>query len=241
MEQVRVFIGYDFAEAVAYHTLCHSIITRSSLPVSITPIMLSQLKGVLTRERDPLQSNDFAFSRWLVPYLCGYEGWAIFMDCDMLVQDDIAKLWALRNPNYAVQVVKHTHTPATDKKYLGTIQTSYEKKNWSSVMLMNCSECTALTPEYVNTAHGLDLHQFKWLEGANRIGGLPVRWNYLVDYCAPRGDNLISNLHYTEGGPYFDAYRDCSYADNWWREYKEMRHCKEYNRKLFGEAARKVS
>ena len=32
-------------------------------------------------------------------------------------------------------------------------------------MLMNCRKCTTLTPDYVNKASGLELHQFKWLEG----------------------------------------------------------------------------
>src|SRR5216684_7212308 len=196
---IRVFVGYDQREAAAFSVLSHSIHSRSSAPVSITPVMLSQLRGVYRRERNPLQSTDFSFSRFLTPYLCGYEGWAIFTDCDMLVLDDIAKLWALRDERYAVQVVKHVHVPKEETKFLGEKQTKYEKKNWSSVMLMNCAKCKALTPEFVNRASGLELHQFKWLESDNLIGSLPAKWNHLVGYDAPRAD--ASLVHFTIGGP----------------------------------------
>ena len=220
MEPIRIFIGYDTREAVAFSVLAHSIHRRASAPVSIAPVMLDQLKGVFKRDVNPLQSTQFSFSRFLVPYLCGYQGWAVFMDCDMLVLDDIARLWALRDERYAVQVVKHVHVPKEDVKFLGAVQTRYEKKNWSSVMLMNCARCRALTPEYVNSASGLQLHQFKWLEGDQLIGEIPARWNHLVGYDAPRAD--ASLVHYTIGGPYFDEYRDCEYAREWREERDDM-------------------
>jgi hypothetical protein len=105
-------------------------------------------------------------------------------------------------------------------KFLGAVQTKYEKKNWSSVMLMNCAKCTALTPEYVNTATGLQLHQFKWLDDDSLIGELPSRWNHLVGYDAPRND--ASLVHYTIGGPYFEEYAQCEYAREWWHERELM-------------------
>ena len=220
MTPVRVFIGYDTREAAAFSVLGHSIHARASCPVSITPVRLSELAGVFAREVNPLQSTQFSFSRFLTPYLCGFEGWAIFMDCDMLVLDDIARLWALRDERYAVQVVKHVHVPKEETKFLGAVQTKYEKKNWSSVMLMNCSRCTVLTPDYVNRASGLELHQFKWLEGDHLIGALPPAWNHLVGYDAPRRD--ASLVHFTIGGPYFQEYRDCEYAAEWFAERDAM-------------------
>ena len=220
MNAIRVFIGYDSREAVAFDVLAHSIQARASAPVSITPVKLEQLEAVFRRERNPLQSTEFSFSRFLVPYLCGYEGWAVFMDCDMLVRADIARLWALRDERFAVQVVKHVHVPKEDVKFLGAVQTKYEKKNWSSVMLMNCARCTALTPEFVNTATGLQLHQFKWLEGDQLIGDIPHEWNHLVGFDAPRPD--ASLVHFTIGGPYFDEYRDCEYSGEWFAERESM-------------------
>ncbi len=217
---IRVFIGFDHREEVAFGVLSHSIHARASEPVAIAPVMLDQLAGVYRRERNPLQSTDFSFSRFLTPYLCGYQGWAIFMDCDMLVLDDIAKLWRLRDERHAVQVVKHVHVPKEEVKFLGAVQTKYEKKNWSSVMLMNCARCTALTPDYVNRASGLELHQFKWLEGDHLIGDIPRGWNHLVGYDPPRRD--ASLVHYTIGGPYFEAYRDCEYAAEWFAERDAM-------------------
>ena len=217
---IRVFIGYDEREAAAFSVLSYSIHKRASEPVAVAPVKLEELRGVFHRERNALQSTDFSFSRFLTPWLCGYEGWAVFMDCDMLVLDDIANLWKLRDDRYAVQVVKHQHVPKEEVKFLGATQSKYDKKNWSSVMLMNCARCRALTPEYVNTASGLELHQFKWLEGDHLIGELPRQWNHLVGYDAPRPD--ASLVHYTIGGPYFTEYRDCEYAREWFAERDAM-------------------
>jgi hypothetical protein len=225
MATIRVFIGYDGREAAAFNVLSHSIHARSSRPVSITPVMLSELEGVFKRERNPLQSTEFSFSRFLVPYLCDYQGWAIFMDCDMLARDDIARLWELRDERYAAQVVQHVHVPKEETKFLGAVQTKYEKKNWTSVMLLNCAKCAALTPEFVNRASGLELHQFKWLEGDHLIGALPSAWNHLVGYDAPRRD--ASLVHYTSGGPYFPEYANCEYAREWFDEQKAMLHVDE--------------
>jgi hypothetical protein len=217
---IRIFIGYDSREAVAFSVLAHSIHRRASQPVAIAPVMLSQLKGIFRRERNPLQSTDFSFARFLTPWMCDYQGWAIFMDCDQLVLEDIASLWALRDDRYAVQVVKHNHVPKEEVKFLGEKQSKYQKKNWSSVMLMNCAKCRALTPEYMNTASGLELHQFKWLESESLIGEIPSRWNHLVGYDAPRPDAAL--VHYTIGGPYFPEYKDCEYSDEWRKERDEM-------------------
>jgi lipopolysaccharide biosynthesis glycosyltransferase len=225
MTSIRVFIGYDPAESIAYHTFVHSIMSRSSVPVSFTPIIAKQLPEI-TRPRDAMQSNEFAFTRWLVPYLCGYEGWAIFADCDMLMLEDINELYELRDESKAVQVVKHNHVPKNELKYLDTVQTKYPRKNWSSVMLINCSKCTQLTPEYVNTAGGLDLHQFKWLEDIE-IGEIPKEWNYLVDYYEAQNAVNIKNLHYTEGGPYFKDYIDCDFSEEWQEEFIDMTFCKQ--------------
>lgn len=219
---IRAFIGYDHREAVAFHVLSHSIHARASQPVEIVPLMLSQLKDIFHRENHPLQSTDFSFSRFLVPYLSEYKGWSLFCDCDMLMLDDISKLWSLRDDSFAVQVVKHDHKPSEQKKFLDQPQSKYEKKNWSSVMLFNNEKCAALTPEYVNNATGLELHQYKWLADDSLIGELPPRWNHLVDYDPTVPADQVSLLHYTEGGPYFAEYANCSYAEEWFNECKAV-------------------
>lgn len=217
---IRVFIGFDAREAVAFSVLSYSIHARASLPVSIAPLMLSQLRDTCWRERHPLQSTDFSFSRFLTPYCCDFSGWSIFMDCDMLARDDLAKLWALRDERYAVQVVQHAHVPRESTKFLNQPQTKYEKKNWSSVMLFNNARCKALTPEYVNRASGLELHQFKWLGDDALLGALPPRWNHLVGY--DEKDPAAALVHYTTGGPYFPQYRTCPFADEWFAERDRM-------------------
>lgn len=220
---IRVFIGYDSHLPVLYNVLQHSIQVRSSQPVSIAPIMLSQLGGVYKRERHPLASTEFSFSRFLVPYLSNYEGWSLFIDNDMLMLDDIAKLWALRDERYAVMCTKHEHTPGEEIKFLNTVQTKYEKKNWSSCVLFNNARCKALTPNYVNTASGLELHQFKWLGDDSQIGDIPLDWNYLVGCHSPV--NHVSMVHYTLGGPYFNEYKDCEFSSEWFKEREDMLNC----------------
>lgn len=226
---IRVAIGFDPRETVAYHVLCHSIIERASRPVALMPICLSQLKSIFDRPRDPLQSTDFSFSRFLAPYLSGYTGWTLFMDCDMLVRDDIAKLWDLCDDRYAVQVVKHNHVPLEERKFLGATQTKYARKNWSSVMLFNNARCRALTPEYVGSASGLALHQFQWLDGEKDIGAIPGRWNHLVGFDPANPDAAI--VHYTKGGPYFSEYVDCEFAREWFEERDRMLFADSYKGK----------
>jgi lipopolysaccharide biosynthesis glycosyltransferase len=210
---IRIFIGFDERETVAWHVLTHSILERSSEPVCFVPLALSNLGKLMWREKNPLQSTDFSFSRFLTPFLSAYEGWSLFMDCDMLVLDDISKLWALRDDRFAVMCIKHDHQPAEKVKFLGAPQTPYAKKNWSSVMLFNNARCRALTPEYVNTASGLELHQFKWLENDSLIGDLPEKWNHLVGYTSPNTN--AANVHFTLGGPYFNEYADCEFSKEW--------------------------
>jgi len=216
---INVFIGYDNKERVAYNVLSHSIIQNSTKPVAITPIALNNIKDDFVRERNNLSSTEFSFSRFIIPHLMNYRGWALFMDCDMLMFEDIAELWRLRDDKYAVQVCKHDYTPKSETKFLGHTQTAYPKKNWSSFMLMNCAKCSALTPDYVNSATGLELHQFKWLESDDLIGSLPLEWNWLVGEYEYKDD--VKNVHFTEGGPYFEQYKGCDYTIDWFNDYHE--------------------
>ena len=217
---IPIFIGYDSKVKIAYHVLTESILRNSSTPITISPINLNNLKNIYTRKQDPLASTEFSFSRFLVPHLMNYNGWAIFMDSDMVMLSDITKLLNLRNEKYAVQVCKHDYTPSSKNKFLGNNQTIYAKKNWSSLMLMNCSKCKTLTPEYVNTRSGLELHQFKWLD-ENLIGSIPLEWNWLVGEYPYKKD--VHNVHFTEGGPYFKDYKNTEYANEWFNIYNMIK------------------
>ncbi len=218
---LQIYIGYDPREAVAYHTLAHSILRRSSIPVTIAPVMQSQLKGLYTRARGATESTEFSLTRFLVPALSQYRGWSLFMDCDMLCRADIAELAALaeRAADKAVLLCKHNYTPGPARKFLNQVQTVYPRKNWSSVMLFNNALCKALSVEYVNTAAGLDLQRFFWLDDS-LIGELPLEWNWLVGEYKHNPDVRIA--HFTIGGPYFDEYRGCDYAEEWFEENRRM-------------------
>ena len=217
---INIFIGYDEGEKIAYSVLSESIRQHSSEPVSITPLDLSTTRNIFTREKQPNQSTEFAFSRFLMPYLSNYEGWSIFMDCDMLLRTDINNLWKLRDNDYAVMCCKHDYEPNQNAKFRGAKNEPFPKKNWSSMMMTNNAKCKALTPEFVNSATGLELHQFKWLESENLIGSLPLTWNWLVseyDYNVK-----ADNVHFTLGGPYFKGYEKSDYANEWFRVYDEL-------------------
>jgi hypothetical protein len=226
---LRIFIGYDSHETVAYHVLAHSILSRATCPVSLIPLNIKGLGHLYTRGRGPTEATEFSLTRFLVPFLSGYEGWSIFMDCDMLCLTDIGKIWKAishadwqppAKSSHAVYVCQHNYVPKTETKFLGQQQTKYPRKNWSSFMVFNNKACEALTPRYVNSATGLELHRFAWTTD-DQIGSLPLTWNWLVDeYDQPILTPEV--LHYTLGGPYFDDYVACDYAAEWFAEKKAM-------------------
>ena len=207
-----MFIGFDQRESIAYHTFTQSIIDKSSLPVSFTPLAINTLKGYQETHAD--KSNDFVYSRFLTPYLNAFSGWAIFADGDMICQSDVKELWDLRDQTKAVLVVKHDYKTKTQKKYLGNINRNYPKKNWSSLILWNCAhpKHRILTPDFVSNQTGKFLHRFSWLEDED-IGDLPKDWNWLaIEYPENKSAKLI---HYTLGTPCFKEYWDSEMSDIW--------------------------
>ena len=218
---MRIFIGYDPAEAIAYHVLCHSILRHSTVPVSFTPINKRNIEEFTRGIEDG--STEFSFSRFLTPYLAGYTGQALFMDCDMLVRCDIAEILKECDLYHDVFVVKHDYDPKKGTKFLGNVQHLYPKKNWSSVMLFNCfsSACKRLTPDSVNKSSGAHLHQFQWSD-ETRIGELSKEWNHLVGEYEPNPEAKI--VHYTLGTPCFEGYENQEYAAEWFAEKEMMNH-----------------
>jgi lipopolysaccharide biosynthesis glycosyltransferase len=216
----RIFIGYDKREKIAYHVLSQSIIENSSIPVTITPIKLENLKKFYKRKKGLKDSTEFSISRFLTPYLSNYIGYSLFLDCDFIVQGDIADLLKIikNDPNKALWCVKHNHQPKEKFKFLREKQLKYEKKNWSSFVIYNNKKCNKLTPKFISRANGLYLHQFNWTKDS-LIGSLPKSWNILVGY-----DKIPKNfkaLHYTKGGPYFKEYRN-SAGSKYWHYYRKL-------------------
>ncbi|RZS47547.1 hypothetical protein EV685_3757 [Sphaerotilus mobilis] len=209
---IRVFIGYDDREAVAYHTFCQSILETCSVPVAFTPLVLSSLPGYKETHVDG--SNTFIYSRFLTPLLCNFDGWALFADGDMICRRDLAELWALRDPSKAVQVVQHDYQTKASMKYLGNKNQNYPRKNWSSVVLWNCGHAKhrILTPEFVMQQTGAFLHRFSWLSDDD-IGALPVEWNWLTTEYPDNDDAKL--LHYTLGTPCFKDYKNADMAPIW--------------------------
>jgi hypothetical protein len=221
---LSIYIGYDPRESIAFYTLAHSILRRSSVPISIAPLAQSQLKGIYRRQRGPTESTEFSLTRFLVPLLSEFRGWSLYMDCDMLCRVDIAGLAAeiARHGDKAVLLCKHEYAPKGERKFLDQVQTKYPRKNWSSLMLFNNERCRALTPDYVNSASGLELHRFAWIED-RLIGGLELEWNWLVGEYPHNAAARI--VHFTRGGPYFEPYRNSDYAEEWFAEFDSMRQC----------------
>lgn len=221
MEQIRIFVGFDQREAVAYHTFCQSVIDHASRPVSFTPLTTKALG--FDGQRDG--SNAFIYSRFLVPYLCGFNGWAIFADGDMICQADIAELWDMRDPYLAVQVVKHDYKTKHPVKYLGNVNQDYPRKNWSSVILWNCRHFAnrRLSPSKVASMANSELHRFSWID-EDRIGSLPLEWNWLCGEYPEAGAKL---LHYTIGTPCFPDYARSPQSRAWHETYKRTIEPKE--------------
>lgn len=220
---MKIFIGWDSREDIAYQVCKHSILRRTDREVEIIPLKLEELQqqGVYTRSPDPLSSTEFTFSRFLVPHLMNYKGWALFIDCDFLFLEDVGKLFdlATKYEKYAVLVVQHDYDPKNDKKMDGKIQHKYPRKNWSSLIMWNCghTENRKLHPSVVNTSTGSYLHRFSWLND-RFIGSLPISWNWLVNWYKEPKDGTPYALHYTEGGPWFPNYVNCEYGGNWVEE-----------------------
>lgn len=223
-----VFIGYDPVETEAFHVCVQSIIEHASKPVSIIPVCTQHFRDFYHRERDPKQSNAFTYTRFLVPWLCDYDGMAVFIDGDMILRTDIYELFKV-DQRYAVNVVKHAYTPKNDTKYLGNRQYSYPRKNWSSVMVWNCAHpaVRCLDPYKVAHASPEYLHRFEYLQD-QEIGELGREWNFLVgeydreEFEEKHGD--VKLVHWTVGGPYFEEYADVDFADEWFALQKQTRH-----------------
>ena len=211
---IRVFAGYDVREAIGFHVFMSSAIHKTSEELSVTPVFGDPKGG----------TNAFSHARFLVPAMCGFEGWALWCDgADMLVRADLAELWAFRNPEMAVQVVQHDYRTTTARKYLGTAMeasnAAYPRKNWSSLILWNCAHPSnaCLTRNVVSKQASSYLHRFEWLQD-REIGALPPEWNVLVgEHAYP-----AKIAHYTYGIPWFPQYADSPYADEWRREVQRL-------------------
>ena len=213
---INLFVGFDPREAVAYHVFCNSIIQNTSVPVQITPLVLSQLQEFNETHDD--RSNDFVYSRFLTPYFSDFKGWTIFADGDMICQGDLKELIDMADPSKAVMVVKHDYQTKATQKYLGNINENYPRKNWSSVILWNCDhpKHKILTPDFVSKQTGKFLHRFSWLDDQD-IGELPLEWNWLAsEYRVNREAKLI---HFTLGTPCFKDYKNSDMADIWYHYY----------------------
>jgi hypothetical protein len=224
---LNLYVGFDPRTEIGFHAFVSSVLHNTSVPVSITPLSQSRMSFWKTGQRDG--TNDFTYGRFLVPWLNGFTGWALFADgSDMLVLSDLAELWSLRDPYKAVQVVKHTYSTKHAKKYRGSlmeaINEDYVRKNWSSLMLVNCSHFSwrDLTPDVVGTMSGSDLQAFKFIPIAKHLGELPLEWNWL---CDEYGENPEAKLlHWTTGIPAFPQYANAPMADEWARSALRVNH-----------------
>ena len=219
---LKIFIGYDSREDIAYQTAKLSIEKHASVPVEIIPLKLKWLKksGVYTRPVDKLASTEFTFTRFLIPHLTEFKGWALFIDCDFIFLEDVAKLFAQTKDEYAVMCAQHDYTPAEGTKMDGQQQHQYPRKNWSSMMMINCSHPSnaVVTNDFVNNVYktGAYFHRFSWLND-EEIGKLSHEWNWLVEWYKAPKDGTPKALHYTEGGPWFKEYQNCEYAFEWYK------------------------
>src|SRR3972149_771683 len=230
-----IYIGYDPREDLAFHLARYSILSRTDRDsIWVLPLKLCNLKHILNRPIEKREgklwcpisqapmSTEFAISRFSIPFL-EHKGWVLFIDCDTLILDDIRDLFALANPQYAIMVVKHNYQPTETTKMDGQTQTSYSRKNWSSVMMWNLDHPSNknLTLEALNKWPGRDLHAFKWLKD-EEIGELPQEWNFLAGINQPSSQEP-KLVHYTLGTPNIAGYEKCELSYLWWSEYNKLK------------------
>lgn len=213
----NIYIGWDSREDIAYQVTKHSIQVHSK-DINVKALRQHELRAhnLYTRPVDTLASTEFTFTRFLVPYLNNYKGWAIFTDCDFLFRCDPEEIFAQADDRYAVMVAKHDYTPKETTKMDGKVQHQYPRKNWSSMILFNCAhpKNQALSLENVNTQSGAWLHRFQWLDD-NEIGEVSHEYNWLVGWYKEPEDGTPKVLHYTLGTPFMEGYENCEYADEW--------------------------
>jgi lipopolysaccharide biosynthesis glycosyltransferase len=218
---LKIFIGWDSREDIAYQVAKLSIENLSSIPVEIEPLKQKVLRsqGLYWRDVDTLASTEFTYTRYLIPELCGFDGWALFIDCDFVFLDDVRNLFDQRDDKYAIMCAQHDYIPKEGIKMDGQQQTVYPRKNWSSMMLINCGHPSnkVLIKEVVNSPRhsGAFFHRFSWLRD-NEIGKISHEWNWLVGWYKEPNDGSPKALHYTEGGPWFPEYKNCEYANEWY-------------------------
>jgi hypothetical protein len=221
----RIFIGWDQREPEAFDVAKFSLTRRASIPVSVTPIKVAELRaqGLYRRDADPLAATEFTYTRFLTPALAGFSGWAVFCDCDFLWLGDIAGLLEYTQVPKAVYCVQHDYRPKETTKMEGAVQTVYPRKNWSSLMLFNCDHPSArrLTPEVVNRESGAYLHRMQWAAD-DEIGALPVDWNWLEGWNEKPAHGTPKAVHFTRGGPWFENWRNVDYGDLWLAEREAM-------------------
>ena len=221
IEKPVFFIGYDPKEDIAYRVCKQSILNNSSSTIKVFALKQFELRsmGFYNRIKDPLASTEFTYTRFLVPALMNYKGWAVFCDSDILFLKDPNKLFNKLSEDKAVYCVKHDYTPSEKHKMDGQQQTIYPRKNWSSFIIFNCSHPSnkKLSIDLVNKETGSYLHQFKWLKDIE-IGDLDERWNWLEGWTSKHNSESPFAVHFTRGGPWFDEWKDVEYADLWNKE-----------------------
>lgn len=234
---ITIYIGYDPREEDAYavcesslrrHASCELNIIkldRSKLPMFDRPFRMNGVQSVDMKDGKPF-STEFSFTRFLVPYLQNYEGYAIFCDCDFLFTEDISKLFDGLDPQAAVHVVKHHQEVGEKTKMDGVSQGSYMRKNWSSFVVWNCGHPSNkhLTLDVVNNQSGRWLHGLWWLQD-EEIASLPIAWNYLAGIS--QGETSPKAIHYTLGVPSMAGHENCEFAELWKTELARLRHADE--------------
>ena len=223
---MKIYVGHDSREDIAYQVCEHSI-KRRDPSAEVIPLKQRQMReqGIYTRPVDKLASTEFTFTRFFVPYLNDFKGWAVFCDCDFVWRIPSHELIKYCDPSKAVMCVQHDYKPKEGTKMDGQVQTVYPRKNWSSVVLYNCGHKSneKLTVDLVNNPNydGAYFHRFSWLKD-EEIGTLSHEWNWLVGWYKSPQDGEPKALHYTEGGPWFKNYRHCEYGDVWKKYLAEM-------------------
>ncbi|MBY0549074.1 MAG: hypothetical protein K2W95_17505 [Candidatus Obscuribacterales bacterium] len=180
---MKVFIGASSTEWLPAKVLEYSIRKNASFAVQTV-----NLANCVRPFKMPLDASNkprtpFSFQRFLIPELMQYSGRAIYLDSDMLVLQDIAKLW--RMPFSGANLICTSALNQAQRAVQYSVMLlDCNSLNWNIDTLVNDLDSGALS--YEALVHGMAAAR----KPAARI---PPTWNFLDKYVP----GTTALIHYT--------------------------------------------
>jgi lipopolysaccharide biosynthesis glycosyltransferase len=192
-EPIRVFVGADESQLVPAAVLEYTIRKHTAGRVEFTT--MRDLPVPMPKDPAKRPRTGFSFYRFMLPKLAGYQGRALYLDCDMQVFANLSELWAIP---FDGQTVLCTYQPEPPERWKGN--KSFKPGRHLAVMMLDCSRLDWDVHEIVR---GLDEDRYGYTELMSDLAivpeeqieeRIPVEWNSLEHYEA----GTTKLVHYTQ-------------------------------------------